>query len=79
MFASPCFLSPTNPVIATHAHFLGVVASICVWTAQHLVFVLISFETLARALMLLMFISFTVINLMVRRILIWSLILFVSI
>ena len=79
MFASPCFLSSTNPVIATHAHFLGVVASVCVWTAQHLVFALISFETLARALMLLMFISFTVINLMVRRILIWSLILFVSV
>ena len=66
MFASPCFLSSTNPVIATHAHFLGIVASVCVWTAQHLVFALIAFESLARALMLLKFIFYTVINLLVR-------------
>ena len=79
MFASPSFLSPTNPVIATHAHFLGVVASVCVWAAQHLVFTFITLESLARALMLLIIIFFTVINLLVRRILIWSLILFVSV
>ena len=57
MLACPSFLRPADPVIATHAHLLGIVATCVVRAAEDLVLEIpalsMVFETRAGALLIL--------------------------
>ena len=62
MLARPSFLCPSYPVVATHAHLLGIMTSRVMWAAEHLAFVvaITSFEIFIRALMIMVIVRLTV-------------------
>ena len=62
MLARPSFLRPSYPVVAAHAHLLGIMTSRMMWAAKYLAFVvaITSFEIFIRTHLILVIVMITV-------------------